>query len=57
MFDGLLSRKLVDVYLMKRGISYNSINQMCERDVMEYYFILQEMDKIEMESMEKNIRR
>ena len=48
----MISRKLVEIMLMKHGISYDSIKQMTEHEVMEYMTIIQEIDRIEAEKME-----
>ena len=43
---------MIEINLMKHGISYDSIKQMAEKEVMEYFMILQELDKLEAEKME-----
>jgi hypothetical protein len=56
-YDFLISRKVIEVYLLKKGISYDSIKSMTENDVLEYQAILQEIDKIEQDNMEKSMKR
>jgi len=48
----MVTRKLIEVSLMKHGISFDSICQMTEQEVMEYSTILQEIDRLEAEKME-----
>jgi hypothetical protein len=48
----MISRKLIEIMLMKHGIGYDSIKQMTEKEVMEYVVIIQELDMIEAEKME-----
>jgi len=43
---------MIEINLMKHGISYDSIKQMTEQEVMEYFMILQEIDKLEAEKLE-----
>ena len=44
---------MVEVYLMKKGVSLSNIKEMSEVEVMEYFHILQEIDEYEVEKMQQ----
>jgi hypothetical protein len=56
MYDNLISRKIIEVILMKSGISLSTIKEMSEIEVMEYTTILGAMNEIEVEKMEQSRR-
>jgi hypothetical protein len=44
-------RKLIENYLLRKGISLDSIQHMLDEDVNEYYVINNVLDEIEAEQM------
>jgi len=56
MYDNLISRKVIEVMLMKSGISLSTIKEMTEKEVLEYTAILGIMSELEVEKMEQSRR-
>jgi hypothetical protein len=47
-----VSRKIIDAYLLKHGVSMESIKQMSDREVGEYLSIFNVLDEMESEQMQ-----
>ena len=45
----------MEVYLLRKGVSFSSMQSMSEREVLEYIEIFQVFDELESESMKGNI--
>jgi hypothetical protein len=51
--DSLILRRASEVYVLKHGVTLDSIKQMSEDEMMEYIIILGAFDEIEKDHMEK----
>jgi hypothetical protein len=51
--DVYLSRRIIEVYMLRKGLSLASIKDMSEVEVSEYLAILNMFDELEQEQMNK----
>jgi len=49
MYDGYLTKKIIEASLLMEGVSLESIRAMTDREVMEYFWVIGEIKKKRME--------